>query len=152
MDLLDEARGSRKYFPARLRSQSRGRKSNRDCASSRFSIACLHSQVALVSLAPCPACQSSIRQLRGILEDRDGEGPPLLHFQESNWQWEDVSARGLGWLWQSGGTIKGRAPSSTTATFCEAHFAGGEDIANSGGAEGQSELEMQCGFTWHLVE
>lgn len=43
---------------------------------------------------------------RGSLEDRDKEGPTAL---VSNWRQEDVSATGLGWLWQSGGSIKGPA-------------------------------------------
>lgn len=41
---------------------------------------------------------------------RTGTGRgPLLQFQESNWQQEDVSATGLGWLWLSGGYISGPA-------------------------------------------
>lgn len=49
-----------------------------------FSIACFHSQVALVSLPPAPGLPVVHQVVRGSLEDRDGEGPTLLYFQESN--------------------------------------------------------------------
>lgn len=154
MDPLDKPKGFGKCLVccARLRSQLRGRKFTvYHIVVVPYLIACLQSQVALVSL-PRPGLPVIHQTAQGSLGDRGGEGPPMLHFQESNWRWEDVSARGLGWLWQSGGSIKGPAPSSITATFREPHLAGGEVITQTAVVLKDNcvrACEIHCGFTWH---
>lgn len=123
------------------------------CGCPVFLIACLHSQVALVSLPPAPACQSSVRRCEVVWRTGTGRGPRCSTFRSQIDSGRMFLPEALAGYDSQEDPLRGPAPSSITATFCEPHLAAGEDIANGGDcAEGQpGAYEIHCGLKRHLV-